>query len=51
MIQKGEEEGGKMEVEEENEEMWDGDAMGSLTMGAILTLKVSCIDCKSDVRS
>ena len=51
LIQKGEEEGGKMEVEEENEEMWDGDAMGSLTMGAILTLKVSCIDYKSNVRS
>jgi hypothetical protein len=27
-------------IEEENAEMWNADAMGSLTMGAILTLKV-----------
>jgi hypothetical protein len=47
LIQKGEEEGGKMDSEEENEEMWDGDAMGSLTMGAILTLKVSYGDHES----
>lgn len=40
LIQKGEEEGGGGDAQEENEEMWDADAMGSLTMGAILTLKV-----------
>ncbi len=27
-------------VEEENAEMWNADAMGSLTMGAIIMLKV-----------
>ncbi len=38
LIDKGEAGGG---VEDENDEMWNADAMGSLTMGAILTLKVS----------
>lgn len=46
LIEKGEEQaasnGGKSgeELQDENEEMWNADAMGSLTMGAILTLKV-----------
>ena len=31
----------RVEEEGENEEMWNADAMGSLTMGAILTLEVS----------
>ena len=32
---------GREWVEEENEQMWNADAMGSLTKGAIITLKVS----------
>ena len=42
LITKGEERAasGKDEVEEEDAEMWNADAVGSLTMGAILTLKV-----------
>lgn len=36
------------EMEEENEEMWDGDAVGSLTMGAILTLKVCSNSCNPE---
>lgn len=36
-MEKGEANGG---VEEENDAMWNADAMGSLTMGAILTLRV-----------
>jgi len=31
----------RVEEEGENERMWNADAMGSLTMGAILTLTVS----------
>jgi ubiquitin-conjugating enzyme E2 O len=32
---------GGEKMEEENAEMWNADAMGSLTMGAIITLRVS----------
>ncbi|WOO78553.1 putative ubiquitin-conjugating enzyme E2 23 [Vanrija pseudolonga] len=41
LIDKGEAEAanGNVAEDEENEEMWNADAMGSLTMGAILTLK------------
>jgi hypothetical protein len=31
------------EAEEENAEMWNADAVGSLTTGAILSLKVSAV--------
>ena len=37
-------------LEEENEEMWNADAMGSLTMGAILSLKVGWRSCGSVVQ-
>ena len=42
LIRKGEEQASRAinEVEEEDEQMWNADAVGSLTMGAILTLKV-----------
>ena len=46
LIEKGEAAAaeGKDELEDdENEEMWNADAMGSLTMGAIITLKVGDI--------
>lgn len=33
----------KVDAVEEDEEVWSEDAMGSLSMGAILTLKVSYI--------
>lgn len=42
MIEKGEV-GQSIEQEEENAEMWNADAMGRLTMGAIITLKVSSL--------
>lgn len=42
LITKGEEAANEAELEDdENADMWNADAMGSLTMGAILTLKVS----------
>ncbi|KIR35252.1 ubiquitin-conjugating enzyme E2 O [Cryptococcus deuterogattii MMRL2647] len=40
LIEKGEV-GQNIEQEEENAEMWNADAMGRLTMGAIITLKLS----------
>jgi len=41
LMEKGEVGGsGSGGVEEENAEMWNADAMGSLTMGAIIMLKV-----------
>ena len=50
LMEKGESEVGQEAVEVE-EERWDADAMGSLTMGAILTLKVGRFDPPLLIRS